>query len=86
MSTPLKMIGGGISTIRNSFFVSLDCSSYLSLKANQYSGGHEFHIITDVNFEGLLEKPTVTDAREGSVQSVRQRRAHVILFAQSARF
>ncbi len=56
MSTPLKMIGGGICTIRNSLFVCLDCSSYHSLKVKQYSGGHEFHIIfTDVNFEGLLE-------------------------------
>ena len=71
VSISLKMIGSGICTIRNSLFVSLDCSSYLSLQVKQYSGGHEFHIIfTVVNFEGLLEKPTATDAREGSLCSL----------------
>ncbi len=71
MSTPLRMIVGGICTIRNSHFVSLDCSSYHSVKVKQYSGEHEFHILfTDVNFEGLLEKPTVTEAREGPLGSL----------------
>ncbi len=65
------MIVGGICTIRNSLFVSMDCSSYHSLKAKQYSRGHEFHILfTDVNFEGLLETPTAPDAREGSLGSL----------------